>query len=112
MGQPKVGTVVTIRFPYSDLRGSKIRPALVIAEAEFGDLILCQITSKPYSSRIAIKLEKKNFVSGNLPLKSFARPDKLFTADNSIISSVAGQLDTSSLNCIRKATQALFTSSK
>jgi mRNA interferase MazF len=39
------GDVVVIPFPFSDLTQSKRRPALVIAELEGDDLILCQITS-------------------------------------------------------------------
>jgi mRNA interferase MazF len=41
------GSVTLIPFPFSDLSQSKIRPALVLANAERGDWILCQITSKP-----------------------------------------------------------------
>ncbi len=40
------GDVVVIPFPFSDLSQSKRRPALVIAELEGDDLILCQITSQ------------------------------------------------------------------
>lgn len=54
MGEPVVGDVVVISFPFSDLSATKRRPAFVAAVAEHGDLILCQITSKRYSSEIAL----------------------------------------------------------
>ena len=45
---PAIGAVVLVRFPFSDLSQSKLRPALVLANAGRGDQILCQVTSKPY----------------------------------------------------------------
>ena len=39
------GDVVVIPFPFSDLSQAKRRPALVLAELEGNDRILCQITS-------------------------------------------------------------------
>lgn len=87
-----VGSIVSVLFPFSNLKGQKIRPALVLAKVEFDNLILCQITSKPYSSKTAICIEQYDFVEGNLPVVSFARPDKLFTADTSIIKEILGRL--------------------
>lgn len=89
----EVGDIVLVLFPFSDLRGQKLRPALVLAEAEFNNVILCQITSKPYSSKTAIKLTASEFTEGNLPITSYIRPDKLFTAESSIIQKVAGKLN-------------------
>ena len=48
MGVPAVGAVVLVRFPFSDLSQSKLRPAVVLANAGRGDQILCQVTSKPF----------------------------------------------------------------
>src|SRR5258707_12834791 len=87
-----VGSVVLVSFPFSNLKGKKIRPALVLARVEFDNFILCQITSKSYSSKTAISIQQSDFEEGMLPLKSFVRPDKLFTADKTIINSKAGEL--------------------
>ena len=40
------GNVVIIPFPFSDLSDSKRRPALVLADLQGNDIILCQITSQ------------------------------------------------------------------
>ena len=106
-----VGSVVLVSFPFSNLKGKKIRPALVLAQVEFNNLILCQITSKPYSSKSAISIEQFDFKEGMLPLKSFVRPDKLFTADKSIISGKAGELKSSKRNTILQKVRKLFTES-
>ena len=58
------GAVVLVRFPFSDLSKSKLRPAVVLADAGRGDRVLCQITSKPYGDARAVQLEQLAFASG------------------------------------------------
>ena len=103
-----VGEVVVVPFPFSDLITFKKRPALVLATVEFNNLILCQITSKSYSSKSAIKLTSDDFQTGSLPLISYARPDKLFTIESSIIIKSVGQLSLQKTNQVLKATRELF----
>ena len=90
MGVPAIGAVVLVRFPFSDLSQSKLRPAVVLANAGRGDQILCQVTSKPYGDPGAIELDDTAFASGSLRVTSYARPGKLFTAS-------PGQLESPSL---------------
>jgi hypothetical protein len=45
-----VGAVVLVRFPFSDLSKTKLRPAVVPADVGRGDRILCQVTGKSYGS--------------------------------------------------------------
>lgn len=103
-----VGTIVLVSFPFSNLKGQKVRPALVLANVEFGNLILCQITSKPYSSKSAIRIDLSDFSKGQLPIISFVRPDKLFTADTSIIKKIAGKLTDKKFRAILKKIRNLF----
>jgi mRNA interferase MazF len=92
MGRFVKGDVVILPFPFSDLSGSKHRPAFVIADLPGDDIILCQITSKAKSDMFAISAAGGDFVSGSLPVDSFVRPNKIFTADKNIILSVQGRL--------------------
>ena len=109
MGKFTVGSIVLVTFPFSNLKGQKVRPALVLANVEFDNLILCQITSKSYTSKVAICIKSKDFATGNLPVVSFVRPDKLFTADATIIKNVVGQLTPTVKNKILKSVRGLFT---
>jgi mRNA interferase MazF len=84
MVTPSVGSVVLVPFPFSDLSQSKRRPAVVLASAERGDWILCQVTSKPYADVRAVELADDDFERGSLRLLSYARPAKLFTAHESL----------------------------
>ncbi len=42
MAAPSVGSVVLVRFPFSDLSDAKFRPGIVLANIDRGDHILCQ----------------------------------------------------------------------
>lgn len=108
MGKYTVGSVVLVTFPFSNLKGQKVRPALVLANVEFGNFILCQITSKPYTSKIAICIKSEDFTEGSLPVVSFVRPDKLFTADVTIIKNAVGQLTPAVKNKILRNVRELF----
>ena len=85
MGKFVKGDIVVIPFPFSDLSDSKKRPALVLADLEGEDIILCQITSKPIRDSYAIPINENDFIRGSLPVQSNVRPNRIFTADKSII---------------------------
>ena len=59
------GGVVVIPFPFSDLSQSKRRPALVLAQLEGDDAILCQITSKTPTPYQSMKLILNQVISNN-----------------------------------------------
>jgi mRNA interferase MazF len=89
---PAPGIVVLVRFPFSDLSSSKLRPAVALASAGRGDWVLCQVTSNPYGDPGAVAISSTSFAKGGLGRDSFARPAKLFTANQSIIVRRAGVL--------------------
>src|SRR4051812_4142148 len=103
MGTLAAGQVVIVHFPFSDLTASKLRPAIVLAEAGRGDWILCQITSKAYGDANAISLESSDFSRGSLHVASVARPGKLFTAHSSLVADQVGALKTTKFSIIREA---------
>ncbi len=105
------GVIVIVRFPFSDLTNSKVRPALVLANAGRGDWILCQITSKAYADESAIEIRSTDFSSGNLNQTSYARPGKLFTANESLILLEACVLSNERFSEIAQAVIRLFQSS-
>lgn len=78
-------SVVIVPFPFSDLSGTKLRPALVVAETRNDDWLLCQITSNSYADPQAVPLSESDLAQGVLHTISFARPMKLFTANRSLI---------------------------
>lgn len=100
MGIPARGDLVVVTFPFSDLSGSKLRPALVVGVAGRGDFILCQLTSQSYNAD-GIEIDPVADVSdGKLRGTSYARPLKLFTANQRLIQGVIGELSNEKLDLV------------
>jgi mRNA interferase MazF len=92
------GDIVVIPFPFSDLSSSKRRPALVLANLHGDDILLCQITSQPSSEQDSLLLETKDFINGFLPVVSYIRPTRIFTADKMLIIRKMGTISTKLMN--------------
>ena len=108
MVTPAVGEVVLVPFPFSDLSQSKLRPAVCLADAGRGDCVLSQITSNAYGDSRAIRLDDSDFVSGGLKVASYARPGKLFTANERLLAKSVGKLQSDSLRRVVDAAVALL----
>jgi len=102
------GSVVLVPFPFSDLSQSKIRPALVLADAGRGDWILCQITSKAYADERALRLQADDFAAGGLQVTSYIRQGKLFTAHEGLMIESVGQLRADKIREILQQVSQLF----
>ncbi len=108
MGAFAAGQIVVLPFPFSNLSAHKFRPALLLADVGRNDWILRQITSNPYSDAHAIELSEAAFSGGGLQRTSFARPGKLFTANESLFSALAGTLQEPPFLRVRDAVVALI----
>ncbi|MBM3415961.1 MAG: type II toxin-antitoxin system PemK/MazF family toxin [Bacteroidetes bacterium] len=86
------GDIVVVPFPFSDLSGTKRRSAFVLANLPGSDIILCQATSRFKKDKFAVEISQIDFASGGLPILSYVRPNRIFTADKSIIVRKAGTL--------------------
>ncbi|MDQ6785519.1 MAG: type II toxin-antitoxin system PemK/MazF family toxin [Acidobacteriota bacterium] len=100
---PANGAVILVRFPFSDLSGAKLRPAIALADTGRGDWILCQVTSQPYTDSQAVEIANNDLASGSFRKNSFARPGKLFTANAAIMTKQIGELKSEKLEEIIRA---------
>ena len=94
------GDIVVVPFPFSDLTQAKRRPALIIADLEGNDYILCQITSKDIRDKYSVPIEDSDFDDGSLKQNSNVRPNRIFTADKNIILYRIGHLRPEKINQI------------
>jgi mRNA interferase MazF len=106
MVTPAAGSVVLVPFPFSDLSQSKLRPAVVLADAGRGDWILCQVPSRSYADARAVELTDQDFEQGSLRVVSYARPSKL--PHQGLFVAEAGILKLSALEKIINATVSLL----
>ncbi|WP_425393039.1 type II toxin-antitoxin system PemK/MazF family toxin [Ekhidna sp.] len=95
------GTIVLLKFPFSDLKKSKKRPALVILDAGDGDILVARITSKEYHSHFDVVLD--NWETYNLKLPSVVRLHKLATLNVGMVDSILGKLDKKDFNKVRSS---------
>ena len=108
------GEVVVVNFPFTNLEGSKSRPALVMGDSDYADdYILCEITSKNYDSRVAVELREEDFESGGLRLNSYVRPLVIFTLEKELIKKSVGHVQKHILqNTVKELYQYLASKAK
>src|SRR6476646_6903636 len=90
------GDIILINFPFTDLSGSKLRPAIILAETTL-DLTVCFITTQfqwQESTDIELKASKEN----GLKLSSLRRTNKIATIDRKLAIGLLGKLDQSELS--------------
>ena len=105
MGPPvERSAVVIVRFPYSDLSQSTIRPAVALARAGLYDWILGQITTNANIDDMAIELTNDSLAQGSLRSVSYFRPNKLFTGNETLIARPVGILKREVFNSLLDAT--------
>lgn len=102
------GDIVVLPFPFSDLTTAKKRPAFVATSLAGNDIILCQITSSVRYDQYSIQLNAEHFDIGYLDASSIIRPNKLFTADKSIISYKVGSVKNSKIREVEEKLINIF----
>jgi mRNA interferase MazF len=70
----------------------------VLANFAGDDILLCQITSQPHNEKSAVLLKTTDFADGTLPVDSYIRPMRIFTADKNLIIRTAGTVSSSISN--------------
>ena len=96
----EAGSVVLLKFPFSNEVGYKRRPALVLKDFEDNDALVCRITSKIYKSKYDIYLD--DWLHLGLKLPSVVRVHKLATLETDMIEIMMGRIDDITLNKVKK----------
>ena len=103
-----IGDVVMARYPYTDLRAAKPRPAVVLADVGMSDWIVCEVTSSGQLRGREVRISNNDLARGRLRRRSYARTDRLFTLNESVLNRTVGRLTNAKLSEILAATRALF----
>lgn len=92
------GDIVLVPFPFTDQTASKVRPAVVLADVQFGqeaDLVLACITSntdKPFPHDVPIADGHQEFRKTGLKHSSLIRTHKMVGLQKSLIHRRLGAL--------------------
>lgn len=89
------GNIVLITFPFSDLSGNKLRPALVLAETA-NDITAIFITSQLKSPNY-LDIPLSPSPTNGIKKPSVLRTSNIATLDKSLVKGLLGFLDTNTL---------------
>lgn len=109
MGAFAVGQVVTVPFPFTNQAESKVRPAVVVANVNGKDSVLCAITSHSPQQVASIEISDNDFEQGTLRVNpSYILPSKLMTAEDSIIIKAVAKLKEDTINDVLTSIRDIF----
>lgn len=102
MDKLNFGDIVLLKFPFTDNKTFKKRPALIINDFEDGDIIVCRITSQIYNTKNDLFVDE--WEKFGLKLSSVIRVHKLATLDKNMVETKLGKVDDS----VRKQVQKII----
>ena len=107
----EAGAIVLVPFPYSNLRATKRRPAVVLSRREHNDrsqdVVVCAMTSDLANAGNSVLVSQRDLADGRLPADSRVKVDKLATLDKSMMRAV-GRLRPSTLRQVYRELLSLL----
>ena len=100
------GDIVLITFPFTDLSGSKLRPALVLVTTAL-DLTICFITTQTGWQEPTDVLLLPNSING-LKKPSLIRMSKMATLKYSLAKGLLGKLTATEMTDLNNKLKTLF----
>lgn len=105
MEKLKFGDIVLLKFPFSDGKTFKRRPALTISDHKDGDILVCRITSQIYQTKNDIFIN--DWEKAGLKLPSVIRVHKMATLENGLVESLMGKINNHSKSEVKKVISKL-----
>ncbi|MDG7035834.1 MAG: type II toxin-antitoxin system PemK/MazF family toxin [Nitrososphaerota archaeon] len=94
--------IVLLSFPFSDLKSSKVRPAIVMSNDGYNrsseDFIAVPITSNLKFRDYAVLITNKDLESGRLIVDSKAKVDRVFSVSQRLVRMKIGRMKVETYN--------------
>lgn len=104
--QFKQGEILIVPFPFSDLKGTKQRPVLVLSKTGYNDncddIITCGLTSNLKDSEYSVLIDNKDLIEGQIPTASRIKVDKLFTLEKTIVRKKIARIGKETMDKVKK----------
>lgn len=103
----KLGDIVLIRFPQTDLQTGKLRPALIVAQSpgRYADVLLAFVSSRTYQAipefDEIIDTSDSDYELTGLKVRSIIRIARLATVESSAINARLGRISPERLKRIK-----------
>ena len=83
LNKNQIGEIILLDFPYTNLKGSKLRPAIIVGITDINsDLLVAYVTSEVENyiwSEYAVSINQSSLQEGTIKHDSIVRCDKLIT---------------------------------
>jgi len=100
------GDIVLITFPFTDLTGSKLRPAVILVDTAI-DLTVCFITTQlQWQETTDVQLMPTD--SNGLKKQSLIRTSKIATLDKTLAKGLLGRLNSQELSDLNNKLKTLL----
>ena len=104
--------VVLLPYPFTNLKGMKVRSALVVSNESFNnksdDCIMIPLTTVIKDEPYSVIIDNKNMESGKLIKPSRVRADKIFAVEKNLITMKIGAINDNTLEEIKKEIFKMF----
>ena len=104
--------IILLPYPFSDLEGSKVRPALIVSNNPFNkksdDCIMVPLTTVIKDEPYSILINQDSLSSGKLLKLSRIRVDKVFSVQKNLIIMKIGKLNDKIFNKVKLEISKLF----
>ena len=104
--------VVLLPYPFSNLEGTKVRPALVVSNNQFNkksdDCVMAPLTTIIKDEPYSVVIEQENMSSGKLLKPSRIRADKIFCVEKNLVTMKIGKLKDNSFEKVREEIFKIF----
>jgi len=100
-----IGSIYKVAYPFTDLSGKKIRPALALTVAdERGDAHFAFITTKPYANVESFYLEEADYLDDQaLPRSSYLSLNKTMLLNRSVVEGEVAKLNKAMMQKVARA---------
>ena len=108
---PNQSSIILVPFPFSDITGMKVRPAIIISNQEFNrheDVIICALTSSIKERPYSLIVTEKDTLNKNLKDKSQIGVDTITRIKKSLIIKEIDILTETSFQKVLKILHGLF----
>ncbi len=98
--------IVLLSFPFSDLKGSKVRPALVLSNnsynSKFEDFVAVPLTTRIKSREYSVLLTNDDLEKGELIIESRVKVDRIFSVSKRLVRMAIARINRQTHNKIKK----------
>ena len=89
--------IVLLNFPFSNLKTSKVRPAIVLSNDKYNkksrDVVVIPLTSNTIKTNYDLIITNKSMEEGNLMVDSRAKINRIFNVEKKLIKMNIGKIN-------------------